>query len=55
MKTKEEIQQEVLWDNSKANDKEFLKKWYKCRYNLWSSKPKHIGGKIAEHYKKALE
>ncbi|MFA7446271.1 MAG: hypothetical protein WCY89_10015 [Flavobacteriaceae bacterium] len=46
---------EVLWDDSKANDKEFLKKWYQYRYELWASRPEHIGGKVAAHYKKAVE
>lgn len=46
---------EVIWDDSKANDKDFLKKWYQYRYELWASKPEHIGGKVASHYKKAVD
>lgn len=49
------VSEEVLWDDSKSEDKDFLKKWYQYRYEFWASKPKHIGGKVAEHYKKAVE
>lgn len=46
---------EVFWDEEKSNDKEFLKRYYQYKYQFWSSKPKHIGGKVAEHWKKALK
>lgn len=43
---------ELQWDDSKAEDKEFLKIWYQSRVDKWSKQPKEIGGKIVAHYKK---
>lgn len=45
---------ELQWDDSKAEDKEFLKMWYQSRVDKWSKQPKEIGGKIVAHYKKAI-
>lgn len=45
---------ELQWDDSKAEDKEFLKTWYQSRVDKWSKQPKEIGGKIVAHYKKAI-
>jgi hypothetical protein len=45
---------ELQWDESRAEDKEFLKLWYQSQLDKWSKQPKEIGGKIVAHYKKAI-
>ena len=48
------LSDELQWDDSKEEDKEFLKMWYQSRVDKWSKQPKEMGGKIVSHYKKAI-